>query len=451
MLNISPNKIEGKVDTSKFRSFAMVKDYHAGKTFTRLIIIFFILFILALFLPWTQNIRSTGVVTTLQPDQRPQNVNSVISGRIEKWYVREGNYVNKGDTLLYISEVKDDYFDPELLSRTQDQITSKSSSLDSYSGKINALENQIEALLKTKELKLEQAKNYIRQIELKIQSDSIDFQASKTNNSIAENQLERMEQLHKSGLKSLTDLESTRLKLQETQAKKISAENKLLSSRNELINAQVEINSIENQYRDKLAKTESDKYTAMSNKFDTEATVSKMENQYKNYSVRLGMHYITAPQNGYITETIKSGIGETLKEGEQLLTIMPSEYDLAVSLYIKPMDLPLIREGQPIRFIFDGWPSIAFSGWPNLSYGTFGGEVVAIDNFASPNGQYRVLVAPDDNDEAWPEGLRVGSGANGMALLKDVPIWYELWRKLNGFPADYYVSENSSDKIQKKK
>tara|TARA_R110001592_G_scaffold61883_4_gene189145 strand:- start:122 stop:1411 length:1290 start_codon:yes stop_codon:yes gene_type:complete len=429
----------------------MVKDYHAGKTFTRLIIIFFILFILALFLPWTQNIRSKGVVTTLQPDQRPQNVNSIISGRIEKWYVREGNYVNMGDTLLYISEVKDDYFDPELLSRTQDQITSKSSSLDSYSGKINALENQIEALLKTKELKLEQAENYIRQIELKIQSDSIDFQASKTNHSIAENQLERMEQLHKSGLKSLTDLESTRLKLQETQAKKVSAENKLLSSRNELINAQVEVNSIENQYRDKLAKTESDKYTAMSDKFDTEATVSKMENQYKNYSVRMGMHYITAPQNGYITETIKSGIGETLKEGEQLLTIMPSEYDLAVSLYIRPMDLPLIREGQPIRFIFDGWPSIAFSGWPNLSYGTFGGIVVAIDNFSSPNGQYRVLVAPDDNDESWPEGLRVGSGANGMALLKDVPIWYELWRKLNGFPADYYVAENSSDKSQKKK
>ncbi|WP_421978421.1 HlyD family secretion protein [Roseivirga seohaensis] len=451
MLNISPNKIEGKVETSKFRSFAMVKDYYAGKIFSRLIAIFFALFILALFLPWTQNIRSTGVVTTLQPDQRPQTVNSIISGRIEKWYVREGNYVNKGDTILYISEVKDDYFDPELLSRTQEQITSKSSSLNSYSGKINALDNQLEALLRTKELKLEQAKNYIRQIELKIQSDSIDFQASKTNNAIAENQLKRMEQLYESGLKSLTDLEKSRLKLQETQAKKISAENKLLSSRNELINAKVEVNSIETQYQDKIAKTESEKFTAMSNKFDTEATVSKMENQYKNYSVRMGMHYITAPQNGYITETIKSGIGETLKEGEQLLTIMPSDYDLAVSLYIKPMDLPLIREGQPIRFIFDGWPSIAFSGWPNLSYGTFGGNVVAIDNFTSANGQYRVLVAPDPNDEPWPEGLRVGSGANGMALLKDVPIWYELWRKLNGFPADYYVAENSTDKSSKKK
>ena len=25
-----------------------------------------------------------------------------------------------------------------------------------------------------------------------------------------------------------------------------------------------------------------------------------------------------------------------------------------------------------------------------------------------------------------------------MMLLKDVPIWYELWRQINGFPPEYY-------------
>jgi hypothetical protein len=93
--------------------------------------------------------------------------------------------------------------------------------------------------------------------------------------------------------------------------------------------------------------------------------------------------------------------------------------------------------------MFDGWPSIVFSGWPNSSYGTFGGEVVAIDNFISQNGKYRILVSQDPEEESWPLGLRVGSGAVSMALLKDVPIWYEIWRKLNGFPADYYWSEES--------
>ncbi len=134
---------------------------------------------------------------------------------------------------------------------------------------------------------------------------------------------------------------------------------------------------------------------------------------------------------------------KNLKEGEELVSIMPAVYDLAVSMYVRPMDLPLIQKGQKIRFLFDGWPTIVFSGWPNLSYGTFGGEIVAVDNFISDNGKYRILVAPDPNDVDWPDGLRVGSGADGMALLNDVPIWYELWRRLNGFPPDYYgVSEN---------
>ena len=177
--------------------------------------------------------------------------------------------------------------------------------------------------------------------------------------------------------------------------------------------------------------------------YDAEALVTKMQNQYMNYSVRSGFYYVTAQQDGFITKAIRSGLGETVKEGEKLVSVMPSQYDLAVAMYISPMDLPLIDYGQEVQFIFDGWPSIVFSGWPNLSYGSFGGRIVAIDNFISENGKYRVLVAPDETEINWPKHLRVGSGANGIALLKDVPIWYELWRKLNGFPPDFYKKENN--------
>jgi hypothetical protein len=41
----------------------------------------------------------------------------------------------------------------------------------------------------------------------------------------------------------------------------------------------------------------------------------------------------------------------------------------------------------------------------------------------------------------------MGTGAQGIALLKDVPIWYELWRNINGFPPDYY---QTSDKEKSK-
>lgn len=453
MLNLSHNSVDSKVQRKDFKSFSMLNSYPSGKIFTRLLVFSLFVVILTLFLPWTQNIRSKGYVTTLKPNQRPQTINSVIAGRIEKWFVQEGDYVAKGDTILFISEIKDEYFDPQLLTRTEEQLKSKELTVDSYMEKVKAIDNQIDAMYKTKTLKIEQAKNYIKQAQLKIQSDSINFQAAIMNNDIALRQVARMEQLYEEGLKSLTDLEKAKLKIQDTEAKKISAENKLLSSINELINAKVELSSIENQYQDKLSKAISEKYASLSSMYDAEAVVTKMQNQFINYSVRTGYYYIQAQVDGYVTKTIRSGIGETIKEGEEIVSIMPAVYDLAVSMYIEPMDLPLIQKGQEIRFMFDGWPSVVFSGWPNLSYGTFGGNVVAIDNFISTNGKYRILVAPDSNDVKWPEGLRVGSGANGLALLKDVPIWYELWRKLNGFPPDYYIAEPAinEDPIKNKK
>lgn len=187
----------------------------------------------------------------------------------------------------------------------------------------------------------------------------------------------------------------------------------------------------------------------MSNMYDAEAVVTKLQNQYMNYMVRTGMYFITAPQDGYITKAIKTGIGETIKEGSEIVSIMPANIDLAVEIYVAPIDVPLLAKGSNVRVQFDGWPAIVFSGWPSISYGTYGGKVIAIDNFISENGKYRILVVPDKNDHPWPKELRVGGGVNSMMLLKDVPVWYEIWRNINGFPPEYY--KNTENKPAKKK
>jgi len=445
MLQDHSNSIFDKLNTKPFNSLLLVKESNAYKISKRILFWGLIIVAIVLLLPWTQNIRAKGFVTSLNPSQRPQTLQSVISGKIEKWFVSEGQFVKKGDTILFISEVKDEYFDPKLLERTKQQIKAKESSVVSYMEKVKALDNQIDALLNTKELKMEQARNYVRQASLKIQSDSADFLASKAAFEVAKQQLERMEQLYKEGLKSLTELESRRLKFQEVQSKLVSAENKLLAAKNDLINAKVELSSIDNQFQDKLSKAESEKFEAMSAMYDAEGMVSKMQSSYMGYQVRNSMYYITAPQDGFITKAIKSGIGEMVKQGEQLVSIMPSNFELAVEIYVEPVDLPLLQVGSHVRFVFDGWPSIVFSGWPNASYGTFGGNVVAIDNFTSKDGKYRVLVAKDRTDLPWPKQLRVGSGAEAMALLNDVPVWYELWRNLNGFPPEYYIAQSKDN------
>lgn len=451
MLNISSNKIQDSIPFSGSKSLVMTLPLKESQRRLRLLTGILIAAFIMLFLPWTQNIRSKGYVTALRPDQRPQTVHSILAGRIEAWYVSEGDFVAKGDTILRISEVKDEYFDSLLLPRTQMQVDAKALSAKSYSEKVSALQSQIMALRDNNILRLQQAENKLRMAELKVQSDSIELVQAKVNFDIGKYQLERSENLYKEGLRSLTDLESRKLKFQEVQAKLISSENKYLSSQNELITARIDLDAIDNDFKDKLAKAESDMYTAMSSQFDAEASTTKLENQYSNYERRTGFRHILAPQDGYIAKAVQVGIGETIKEGDEIVQIVPANAELAVEMYVQPVDLPLIKVGNKVRFIFDGWPAIVFSGWPQISNGTFGGTVVAIDQFAGPSNQYRVLVVEDPEEEAWPELLRIGSGADGIAILNDVPVWYEIWRQLNGFPADYYTREQKDQAASTKK
>ncbi|WP_372756730.1 HlyD family secretion protein [Mariniflexile sp.] len=453
MLNISHNKLNDKVDLSIYKSTKVIFNKAYYKQFNKILIIVAVIGFIVLFLPWTQNISGQGIVTTLKPNQRPQTIQSQIPGRIEEWYVQEGDYVNQGDTILRISEVKSEYFDEKLVERTNQQIQAKSSSVNAYQEKVEALNRQVSAIKSEQNLKLEQAKNKLLQARLKVKSDSIDFEASKTNMRIAETQFNRTQTLQNEGLKATKDVEEKRLKLQETQAKLVSQENKYLASKNELINTQIELSRINAEYADKISKSQSDMFTAQSSQFDTEAQVNKLENDYTNYKMRNSLLYVTAPISGYINKALIGGIGITFKEGQELVGIMPAKYDLAVETYINPIDLPLMHVDEKVRVQFDGWPAIVFSGWPGASYGTFGAKVIAIENFISPNGKYRILLAPDDNDKSWPEGIRVGSGAKTIALLEDVPIWFELWRQINSFPPNYYQpnkNEDSSNKDSKK-
>ena len=239
MLNISNNQLNKKVDLTQFKSGETIFSKNYYKSFNKFLFAFAVIGLIVLFLPWTQNISGQGVVTTLTPDQRPQTIQSQIPGRIEEWFVREGDYVKKGDTILRISEVKSEYFDDRLIERTNEQINAKSSSVTAYQGKVAALSRQIVALKQERKLKLEQAQNKLLQSKLKVQSDSIEFEAAKINIKIAEKQYNRAKTLQEEGIFAVKDVEDKNLKLQKTQAELINKENKLLASKNEVLNAKL--------------------------------------------------------------------------------------------------------------------------------------------------------------------------------------------------------------------
>ncbi|MCB2407006.1 HlyD family secretion protein [Hymenobacter lucidus] len=434
--------------TGRFRSYQRVHKLKVGRTLARWAAGLGLLVLVAGFLPWTQNIRSTGTLTTLRPQDRPQTVPSTLAGRIAKWHVREGQRVRQGDTLVEIVEIKEKYFDPQLVERTGEQLQAKRGALAENQAKNQALQQQQQALRSALSVSLDKARNKVTQTRLKVNSDEAELRAARNDFAIAEQQQQRQQALYDQGLKSLTELEQRRLKFQESRAKLQAVENKLAASRQELVNSQLELSSLQAEYQDKLAKSESDRRSVTAYQFDTEGQIAKMRNELANLQIRAGFYQITAPQDGYVVRALKEGLGEIVKEGEPIVTIMPNAPALAAELYVKPMDMPLLAVGRKVRLQFDGWPALVFSGWPGTSFGTFAGTVAVIDNIDS-QGQYRILVTPDPAQEPWPKLLRVGSGVYGWALLDDVPIWYELWRQLNGFPADFVGQPATADKGKK--
>jgi membrane fusion protein, adhesin transport system len=419
------------------RELQELRTPRAGRRLARWVVGITIGLFLCLFLPWQQNINGSGTTTALRPQDRPQTIQTVIAGRIERWVHQEGDRVKRGDTILVLSEVKDEYFDPKIIERFTEQVAAKEAAIVAYKTKVEALTHQIAALTEGRGLSIQKAQNKLKQARLKVRADSADVLAATLDRRIADQQLERLEALYAKGLFPLTELEKRRLKRQETESKLISGQAKLLVSRNELLNAKIEISSIGAEYADKLAKADSDRSSAQSALADGDSELSKLRNKLSSIRVRQQNYVLRAPQNGIVVRALRVGVGETIKEGESVATIMPTGAELIATVFVRPVDLPLVQPGTPVRLEFDGWPALQFSGWPGASIGTFGGRVQVVDYVADQtSGKYRLLVIPDPNDDPWPPQLRPGSGVNGWAMLKTVPVWYELWRQINAFPAD---------------
>ncbi|MBL7843920.1 MAG: HlyD family efflux transporter periplasmic adaptor subunit [Cyclobacteriaceae bacterium] len=413
MLNFSRQRIDKVIAQEKLYSLRAIKSPQSSKILARWLMVIGIIFFIILFVPWQQNVRGTGNVTAFNPENRPQTIEAIIAGRIQHWHVREGEYVEKGDTIITLTEVREKYFDPQLLNRLQEQITAKESSLMAKDQKAKALSRQISALRDAMNNKIEQATN-------KLEAERIKFLNS-------ENQFDRNKKLFEAGNIPLTKFQEIEYKFQGAQA--------------DYLSAKIELDRVEAEYMDKISKAESDRSNTQAEMFDTEAEIAKLRNELANMRIRNDQYQILAPQSGVVVKALKAGIGETIKEGDAVCTIMPLVIsDLAVEMYVKAMDVPLLSKDRKVRIVFDGWPALQFSGWPSVSVGTFGGEVKVIDYVNSRPGEFRILVVPDSQDEPWPKQLRVGSGTKGWVMLDDVPVWYEIWRQLNGFPPSLYAA-----------
>jgi adhesin transport system membrane fusion protein len=376
--------------------------------------------IIVAFLPWQQNIQANGEVTALDPMARPQQAVAAVGGRIVRWYVQEGAVVKAGDPIVALTEAKDAYLDPRVLERAGEQVRQKEAAVDAKRSKAAALTRQLRALDSAWVAARVKADNRITQLRATLA-------AARLEDSLATVQLNRTATLVRDGLQSELELELARQRAQRASALTVEQTAALNT-------AQAERRGVDAEYAEKIAKVESDRDGTLAEAAEGAAEVAKLQSGRDNLEGRRDLLVVRAPRDGIVVRALRAGVGEVVKEGEAIATIQPDSAQLAVGFLVRARDVPLLRIGDKVRIEFDGWPAVQFSGWPSVAVGTFGGRVAVIDEVASATGSYRVLVEADPEDEAWPDELRIGSGARGWALLRDVTVGFEIWRTLNGFP-----------------
>lgn len=404
----------------ELRSLEVLQRPTAHASLGRILLALLAVTLTTLFLPWQQNVRGKGAVTALRPQDRPQVVPALIAGRITAWHVSEGQFVKQGTLLVTLAEIRESFLDPNTLRRTAEQVDGKRDAVLAKREKASALARQLSALDSGRVFSNAKARNDVALKEAAVDAAALD-------SVVAAQQLSRNAALFNEGLKSRAEFEAYQTKLQAATAK-------LVEKRREAENARVELAAIDASYDEKIAKAQSERSETFASIGEGEADVAKLQMTQSALTLRNDMYRIVAPQDGYVVRAVKSGVGETVKEGDAVVTVMPADPQLAVELYVRPVDVPLLRVGRKVRLQFDGWPAIQFSGWPSVAVGTFGGVIRVIDPVSASDGSYRVLVAADPSDDAWPKEIRNGSGVLGWAMLDEVRLGFELWRRLNGFP-----------------
>jgi multidrug resistance efflux pump len=408
-------------DTERLESAKLLITPRSHRTFVRIVVSTILAVVLAMFLPWQQYVSGDGTVTAFSPSDRPQVVPTVIAGRIAEWFVQEGQAVKKGDPILRITEVKPEYLDSNTVDRYRDAVNGKASAVTSKEEKVRQLTALIGFLEQNQRLSVDKARTKIAQYTAEVRAAVIDSATYLT-------QLERQQVQLEQQLVSLRDVENARIRYQGAIAK-------LQEKRQGLQAAQIELNSVAFDYGEKIAKARSDRAATQAEVGEGRSEVAKMTNDVSNLTLRNRFYVIRAPQDGYVVRATQAGVGQQLKDGESVVTIMPGTPRKAVALMVKAMDVPLLSVGREVRLQFDGWPALQFIGWPSVAVGTFGGKVQVIDRVPGADGKFRVLVVEDTaHDDPWPPQLNLGSGVLGWALLDNVTVGFELWRQINGFP-----------------
>lgn len=400
----------------------------AARVLSRLLVAMMIAAVVLLIVtPWQQNIAGAGRVIAFSPEERPQNIESPLDGRIVRWHVVEGQSVKRGDLIV---EMTDN--DPAINERLAQERDQTALTIDQGQQRVRSIEDRISGLLDTQRSGVEAAQLRVKMAVDRVAAAEQALAAARAARVTAQLNLERQNALSAKGLSSTRNVELAVLE----SAQRDADVDRLLATLNAARSEQQSLDA-ELQRTDADARTRIDEARAALASAQTD--VAKARAELAKVDVRVARQQtqtVTAPVDGTIFRVVARQSGEQLKSGAPLAVLVPASKKNVVELWVDGNDMPMIQLGRTVRVQFEGWPALQFTGWPSIAVGTFGGRVLMVDSTDNGKGKFRVLVEPDTSDDPWPGShyLRQGVRANGWVLLNMVPLYWEIWRQFNGFP-----------------
>lgn len=381
------------------------------------------------FAPWQQTVTGSGRVVAFAPLERQQIVKATIGGRVKSWgkNIREGSFVKAGEAIL---ELEDN--DPELRQRTQAMVDFLGEKIRNTEEKVTQYEGYVTAFEDARESTIEASRELVTEAERELDAKRRDLAAAQANALQKEINFGRQQRLFDNG--GLT----SRYKLEVAERESKEAEQKVAASESYVAAAEAKVRSkeadLDKKDREAAAKVSAAEAELRTARGDL-ATYRKELTEADSKLAKLDRFTVAAPKDGYVLNLAAFQGGDYVKPGDALFTLVPEATQLAVEVWVSGNDVPLVEVGRHVRLQFEGWPAAQFSGWPSVAVGTFGGTVKTVDSTDDGQGRFRVLVTPD-GEQAWPDApyLRQGARTNAWILLDQVPLGYEVWRRLNGFP-----------------
>lgn len=379
-----------------------------------------------LFLPWQQTIKGEGVVLALDPTQRNYIMLATLDGFIDEIYVKENQFVTKGTKLYTMVDLDKEYSDKLKIiqSGSQEQYDNARKQIENFEEKHENLEEYLKTGLNTYSQKELQTIKKIQTLRLKKVS-------LEKNNEIEKINFERIRLLYQDGIESKRNFET--------------AENRYIKAKIELEKIDIDI-EIED-YALKILKNEKNNFSKETkNKLKVlESGSLSSHNSLRSFQkdvqinaadiARYGTRVVIAEKDGYVIKILQNDKHRLIKKGDEVIHFSPHVTTKMIELKVSDFNMPLIKEGLPVRIMYYGWPAMQIPGWPVIKFGTFGGIIHKVENTSYEKGLFYGQVLEDVN-EPWPEGesLRIGTQATVWVRLDTVPIWYQLWRLMNAQP-----------------